>query len=72
MDLLQPMGVSANCMTVSLMMSSGKEEISAERMNHCLPATSTHANFVLASAQTQGQDDGTFTAKDLRYTILLV
>lgn len=32
--VLQPTGVSANFMTVSLIMSSGKEDIRAERMNH--------------------------------------
>jgi len=35
---LQPMGVSANCITVWLIMSSGREVISVDRMNHCLPA----------------------------------
>ena len=36
--VLQPTGVSANFMTVSLIISSGKEDIRAERMNHCRPA----------------------------------
>jgi hypothetical protein len=37
-DVLQPTGVLANWMTVSLMISSGREEIKAERIYHCLPA----------------------------------
>lgn len=37
-DVLQPTGVLANLITVSLMISSGRDEIKAERIYHCLPA----------------------------------
>lgn len=37
-NVLQPTGVLANLMTVSLIISSGRDEIKAERIYHCLPA----------------------------------
>jgi len=37
-DALQPIGVSPNSRTVWLIISSGSEVMSVERMNHCLPA----------------------------------
>jgi len=37
-DVLQPIGVLPNSRTVWLIISSGSEVISVERMNHCLPA----------------------------------
>ena len=37
-DALQPIGVFPNSRTVWLIISSGSEVMSVERMNHCLPA----------------------------------
>lgn len=37
-DILQPIGVSPNSRTVWLIISSGSEVMSVERINHCLPA----------------------------------
>ena len=37
-DALQPTGVFANLITVSLIISSGRDEIKDERIYHCLPA----------------------------------
>ena len=56
-DVLQPTGVSANSRTVWLMMSSGKEEINAERMNHCLPAffENIFIKILIAKCRFHGQ-----------------
>ena len=69
-SLLQPSGVSANFITVSLTTSSGREEIRAERMNHCLPAVCvgrTRQDITLS-----GIGHPTFSAKNLGNAVLLV
>jgi hypothetical protein len=66
-DSLHPTGVSANCITVSLMISSGRDEMSAERMNHCLPA----GDNVLAPITIQ-RHPRTLSAEDLGDAVLLV
>lgn len=64
---LQPTGVSAKDITVSLMISSGSEVIRAERMNHCLPATSQSANV-----SKRRKYRCTLPTQDLRDAVLLM
>lgn len=47
------MGVFANWMTVRLMVSSGRECMSADRMNHCRPAVRQMARDISEDRLTQ-------------------
>lgn len=66
------MGVSANSSTVLLITSSGSDEMSAERMNHCLPAAPPHTPFSHPPAHDIRSRARTLRAQHLRDALLLV
>jgi len=71
-SVLQPIGVLANSRTVRLIISSGSEVMSVERMNHCLPAVGGVQGITLEPECADDIFILTFCPQNLGDAILLV